>query len=349
MQPSQDVENAISDLIQAKEKIKHLEATNKSWQDSYAKSNEQRNAAEAKLLQATEKIVELEKEIERLKTKPRSFSFEKLLEAFVQQKKELKDLKDNARFERDSILSEIRKVLGARERNHYDGHETARQAAERVKKDLDQRKENEQRLHRQKDALSEFHAQVCKIMGFSLIDCNDVILSSLRGLRDDSNGYKSFWTAVQGILGGATNDEQLKKIREHKDILNKISVALNTADGFIHLPSKIQGLLNIKRELVKAAGLRGAPNSELIEFMPRIRSLEKDRDHYANELEKLKSQKAGARTYTPPEGHVLVEQKHYDDLVKSAYAKFPLDKKALKDLQDKVNEVHNIIDKINND
>lgn len=265
MQPSQDVENAISDLIQAKEKIKHLEATNKSWQDCYAKSNEQRNEAEAELLQATEKIVELEKEIERLNTKPRSFSFEKLLEAFVQQKKELKYLKDNAQFERDSILSEIRKVLGAQDRTEDKPHETALNAAKRVMEDFKNLRDNDLAMSKNNEA----------------------------ALRRE---LKEEWNKVRRLSSYEESYQTMYKLfgRLQDLVLGKDS----TTETYEDLYKPIKDLVVVKNEVCTRLGPGSAHTAETI--LKNIRMLDK---------------KEGARTYTPPEGWVLIKEDSYEELV----------------------------------
>lgn len=314
MQPSQDVENAISDLIQAKEKIKHLESTNKYWQDCYAKSNKQRNEAEAE-------IFELERERDAFKEDNiylRSCNAALELQNATQ-KDNIKALNNmvssRSTEERDSILSEIRKVLGAQDRSDGKPHETALNAAKRV---MEEAKLNKEIL---KD-LKKFKSNTLYCLQIDQNTETDKAISELKRQLIKFS-YKESYDKLFNEFG-----------RLQELVLGKGSVTETYED----LYKPIESLVKVSELSRKASGiLPEAPISTLIGHLEAIEAKHKF------------SSKQFGRTYSPPAGMCLVEQKYYDDLVKSAYSKFPLDKKALKALQDKVNEVHNIIDKINND
>lgn len=86
------------------------------------------------------KITALEKSVERLKQKPENLSFSNLVQAFKDLKKENQQMRDNAQFELDTKLSQIRQVLGAKDRTDDRPHETALNVAKRVMEELSELK-----------------------------------------------------------------------------------------------------------------------------------------------------------------------------------------------------------------
>lgn len=78
-----------------------------------------------------------------------------------------KVLRSRSTEERDSILSQIREVLGAKDRNADRPHETALQAAKRVMEELGALKEDYRKLNKRKDpeALYELEIAVAEVLG----------------------------------------------------------------------------------------------------------------------------------------------------------------------------------------
>ncbi len=87
-------------------------------------------------------------------------------------------------------------------------------------------------------------------------------------------------------------------------VLGKDSVT----EAYEDLYKPIEQLVKVAELSKKAAGLIAeAPPKTLIGHLEAIEAKHKF------------SSKQFGRTYTPPEGHILVEQKHYDELVKDQY------------------------------
>lgn len=281
----------------------------------------------------------LKKGIERLKNKPENFTFDSLMEAYKVVKKQYRELKDNATFERDSILSQIRQVLGAKS----DPHQTALNRAQEVMEELttsrqllaEKRKalqsvinensllgyqlKQEQSLHTlmKKDwdllrlaneDLGKFRSNTlyCLQIEDKNIDTDKAINELKRQLINFQykNAYDKLRKAIndQANIAGASDNDLIQFLEKKLIPGGRVVVPVEEYN-------KLEEMTVIARQ---ACGLREDASVNAILGDLKVRALKK-------QAAEKHGHAWGGRTYTPPEGHILVEQKHYDALVKDQY------------------------------